>query len=773
MTNQDNTANIPPSELKRHQIAEKLVENGWEPVPLAHGKKGCFVPGWSTDPVNMEWFDDHPRAMRPGGIGIRSPGAIDLDIIDEDILFDVNDILEEVAGKSDLVRIGRAPRSMIVYGGEYGTSKSVKIEKDGQTAQVEVLGTGSQFAAYHIHPNTGQPYQWVGDREPLNTHVDDIPQITQAQVREFISQVNELLMDYADDEGWEVIANKPDSRGVGDPIPLDAVFLSNEHGEFSAEDVLGMRGKIRCGWAGCKHAADGGMWFCDGDAPVLYNFGTGQQHYVEGHSPDEHTLDSVQALGDGLAKLGLESAGTFLGREIPQEAPKLTPQQALDQLKQEFVYNARTGRVWSIVSRLEYATVAKLREAFPQKLGVLNDKGKIDYVPVVSIWLNEKMNFQGLSFRPDLPDALWVPGEQAQRQDILLNTYQAPTFPAGGNADTFIRHIKRLVPDDREREIVYDWVAHLLSRPWERLGALLMVTPAYGTGRGLMCQAIERMLGLAYCRPITMTQLTQHGYQDQYNDWMTQQLFVYVGESRAGKENVGSDYRQDANAYEVLKDTLDVSARRLLIKRKGVANTVDPVFFSTFIASNHWNAIAIPDINDRRLMVIENCDTPLSQAQIDWFVAWMDEPANLGAVIEWAKARECTTYVDTSKVLDTTSKHRVINATRPRITDEIQVVLDNAPTFLITQGILTALLPGDLIGDANKQDAIINHYCTEQFTRLLPDDPSKQWKFKGEPVRPWVMKGASQADIDRVLNIRGGVSAELAKWSPANDLTGI
>ncbi len=59
-----------------------------------------------------------------------------------------------------------------------------------------MLGTGQQFVAYGVHPDTRKPYTWTNalrDGEPLRTPIDKLPEVTPNKLRDFADQAAKLM----------------------------------------------------------------------------------------------------------------------------------------------------------------------------------------------------------------------------------------------------------------------------------------------------------------------------------------------------------------------------------------------------------------------------------------------------------------------------------------------------------------------------------------------------------------------------------------------------
>ena len=155
------------------QLAATLFTNGFEVIPI-DGKRPV-VANWQdieiTDDLISKWSLNGKGAMN---IGVRcgSVYAADFDFYDADVsAVVVKSFIEQFGGAP--VRIGQAPKQLLVYRGAEGQTKLKRSwrDADGVVHGFELLGKGQQFAAFGKHPDTGKDYIWTGESlEDLETH---------------------------------------------------------------------------------------------------------------------------------------------------------------------------------------------------------------------------------------------------------------------------------------------------------------------------------------------------------------------------------------------------------------------------------------------------------------------------------------------------------------------------------------------------------------------------------------------------------------------------
>jgi Primase C terminal 2 (PriCT-2)/Protein of unknown function (DUF3987)/Bifunctional DNA primase/polymerase, N-terminal len=170
---------------------QTVLENGFPIIPIVAGDKipGRYNPGTGTWLPMPEWprfGKRHAHDLQvstwgrwPGcGVGIPTGRvvAVDIDITDELLAARVMAVIRSHLGESDLVRVGLSPKRLVLYRTETPFKKL-------RVGPIEVLAEGQQFVAYGQHPKTGKDYVWTHGREPFDTDIGDLLEVTEAQVR--------------------------------------------------------------------------------------------------------------------------------------------------------------------------------------------------------------------------------------------------------------------------------------------------------------------------------------------------------------------------------------------------------------------------------------------------------------------------------------------------------------------------------------------------------------------------------------------------------------
>ena len=199
-----------------------LLANGYLIVPIQPGQKRPALANWQRSRIGAVDLQSYPKC----GVGVlcgqgANPiAAFDIDSSDPELVRRFAAWCQDVLGVT-CERVGNAPKILLPYRAEqdgWGKISSAWFEDVfGDTHRLEVLGYGQQFVAYHTHPDTGKPYEWVdllGGIEEVR--VDELPVVTLDQVREAIRVFEALAKECGaiarGNGGGSAIPNAPKER---------------------------------------------------------------------------------------------------------------------------------------------------------------------------------------------------------------------------------------------------------------------------------------------------------------------------------------------------------------------------------------------------------------------------------------------------------------------------------------------------------------------------------------------------------------------------------
>lgn len=223
--------------FKRHALELQL--GGYEIIPIRPGKKRPFGKEWESTtygPNRIGRFVEAGRGHFGVGIKTRYTPGVDIDCYNEKLVNHMIDFCQELCGET-LQRVGMAPKTLLVYRTKKPfpkTQSKVFIDDQGRPVKLEVLGNGQQFVAFHVHPDTGRPYEWLGGESLLDVAQADLQLIERddafAMVSEFEKQCRKL--------GWKEKSTVKRLEGGGSYDPDDPFADVKERVDISDEDLL-------------------------------------------------------------------------------------------------------------------------------------------------------------------------------------------------------------------------------------------------------------------------------------------------------------------------------------------------------------------------------------------------------------------------------------------------------------------------------------------------------------------------------------------------------
>lgn len=168
------------------EAAERLLDNGYAPLPIRPGTKAPIPSQWNSLAVDAAQVGCWSRKFPNAGVGLRTGSlvAVDLDILDPDLAHEAAGLVERRFG-STLVRIGRWPKRTHLFRTEHPFAKL-------QIPQVELLGLGQQMVAFGLHPDLGRPYYWLGE-SPLDVPLEDLPAVDRLACLQLLAELAQLI----------------------------------------------------------------------------------------------------------------------------------------------------------------------------------------------------------------------------------------------------------------------------------------------------------------------------------------------------------------------------------------------------------------------------------------------------------------------------------------------------------------------------------------------------------------------------------------------------
>ncbi len=175
------------------ELAERLLDNGYEPIPIHPSSKKPVPTGWSGIPIDPAQVETWQRSLGHCGIGLRTGDlvGIDIDYLDPLLAHQLAARAVEMFGPT-LVRVGCWPKRLLLYRIHTPIAKlSVR--------HLEILGVGQQFVAHAIDPDTGRTYEWITGESPCEMPFDQLPFVDERGLQAFLAEATGLSADQRDE----------------------------------------------------------------------------------------------------------------------------------------------------------------------------------------------------------------------------------------------------------------------------------------------------------------------------------------------------------------------------------------------------------------------------------------------------------------------------------------------------------------------------------------------------------------------------------------------
>lgn len=201
---------------------------------------------------------------------------------------------------------------------------------------------------------------------------------------------------------------------------------------------------------------------------------------------------------------------------------------------------------------------------------------------------------------PTYADTMYWPGADRVFQDEsgkqMVNAYikegvtpSEVISEAGQKAvDAMLAHLEMLVPDERERNIVLNWLTHVYQSPGERINWALLIQGAQGTGKSYFSVIMSYLLGR------NARTLEAGAIAERFTGWAHGSVLTTIEEVRIS----------GTSKFDILdRMKTYISNETVQIEEKGRDHRVVPNFTNYLMLTNHKDALPIGK-GDRRYCVI-------------------------------------------------------------------------------------------------------------------------------------------------------------------------
>ena len=608
--------------------------------------------------------------------------GFDVDILDQHLADQVVDLIETTLGPTPLVRVGRAPKILLVYrrAADFSKIQTPQLFLDGQKLKVEALAEGQQFVADGIHPETGRPYRWT-DESPETVHISVLPEVIEDQTRSVISEAERLL------RAAGAKPRREESKGPRKPKAHG--FAGNFFKAVNEAALADIASWARAVFPRARLEPGTGAWRISSN-----DLGRDLEEDLSIH-PDgiqdfgeEITLtaiDLVQRHGDAVTPIEaalwlcdkLRIDPTTLGYAPRPLQAQTTPNGLGDgPLEGEGVsvtdfYAYMPMHSYIYAPSRDMWPAGSINARIPRiRFGPPAENGEPEIVKA-STWIDQNKPVEQMTWAPGLPmiikDKLILEGGWIDRKDVsCFNLYRPPTIKLGDptEARRWLDHVRKIYPEDAGHIVL--WLAHRVQHPQDKINHALVLGGKQGIGKDTLLEPVKRAVG-----PWNFVDVSPQQAVGRFNGFL-KSVILRISEAR----DVGDTDR--FKFYDHIKSFTAAPPDMLRIDEKNLREHNILNCCGVIITSNHKaDGIYLPADDRRHYVAWSNLDkTAFDTAYWNELWLWYDRGAGYHHVAAYLAQLDLSEFDSKAPAPKTPAFWEIVDSARPPEDAELADALD-------------------------------------------------------------------------------------------------
>lgn len=262
--------------------------------------------------------------------------------------------------------------------------------------------------------------------------------------------------------------------------------------------------------------------------------------------------------------------------------------------------------------------------------------------------------------KADLP--IYEPGKDIiiQKDGMrLFNTWKKGTLVAEeGDIQMFLEHAEYILPDERERDILFNVMAHIIQKPGKKIHWAILLQSVAGAGKSYFGDVMRLCLGKS-----NVSTPSNEAIHESYTGWQKSCQLVIIEELMArGRMELMNKLKPMitqpiANIREMYKPAYE-----------------QPNRFNMMMFTNYEDAIVI-DENDRRYCVLFSIAIPKLPEYYKELFKWTE--ANAGKILNWLAKRDISQFEAMGHAPMTSSKEQLITESMPPLHKWLKDSIEN------------------------------------------------------------------------------------------------
>lgn len=685
------------------ELAPKLLENGYEPIPITPGTKICYEKNWASIKLDQDQIETWCKNGLAGhNVGLRTGRliGIDLDLDDEKLCQEMQILLKIQFGKTP-IRFSKKGRLLILYRTEnLGKKLRVELEKpNGQIAAIDVLQLGQQLVAFGKHPS-GIDYRW-GNFDLLETKMERIPYLSKMSLNYWVNNLKNSIP-----KNWKIVKHAIPEKTFDD----SERFLAN----YKHKTVLeSMTPKDRANYEGmktfkwvpklfgekvCRKVKSGyriSSKDLNRDLQEDLSFhpdGIRDFGHRKGHTPvsvvqEFITKDEDKAIDVLLNTLGIQLTfhEPILSTEVKKSSTELREfDDSVFKLFEGWFYVLGEDHFYQ-PEKNRFVTRQGFEALFRKPLKKLL-KDKVSAVPFALHEVNI----------PKVDHIAFNPKESRvyeYRDKIFVNRFCKKHLPKGKPLQNFTSEDHKAVKlvknhihficngNENVLQTLTHWLAHNVQHPGEKIAFAPLIKGVEGDGKTTFMILLSKCLGSSHVSTI--------GPKDAagaYNGFAEGHCVVALEELRIMGHN-----RYDAlNALKPLITNDEITINEKFKALHNVPNCTNYIAFTNYV-----DALPLTDTDRRWFLIFTPWNSLQEMAETtgkDHSVYFKDLYKALNqhsqAIISWFRSLDLSTFDRHSRAPETTAKKIMFDANLDDDTELIQNIVDDKQRFGVGENII-------------------------------------------------------------------------------------
>lgn len=622
------------------EFAEDIIANGYQVIPVDTEGVPCVKFRDLEFQYNERdaklWTQDYSTASLAMHCGVNGVACLDVDIDDEVVAKELMTYIVRLCNRKMILR--RRPGSprfavFFRFDPESTITKwySARFITPANRKQIIELNNHGLVTVYGVHRKTKEEYQVTKKISPIVTPVEDLPLLNEEHIEEFFAYLCKIVP-----HNW-VRSRGAYKSGQWQTDTWDTVttvrMLPSE------EEVNELLEK--------SDNEDYDSWLAVGMALHSYYNGSieGMDKWDEWSSTAESYdgRSDIQRRWATFDSSGPRTAGTMLSRirseereqkerefkenygDYKYEVIKVHPGSGndneirLQNMLDNNVFIANNSLVADLTDKSNESIMhigdwknVMLKHTVNRNYTTPAGKEHNKDFPIVDIWMRDEE--QKVAW-----DTIYVPGSPKlidYSDDSLqsdgktrgyYNVYCPPDVEYTEATDLlpmFFEHMKYIFPDGGHKWI-FNWLAQMIQDPAVRYRcAPLSISTWHGTGRGWVCDLMQRLVG--YSNYKSLTRITDISKDGAKTGWLDNSVLCVINEVYVKNKN---DARFDL--IQQLKTYLSDNIQEVDVKY-GKQTYNQRIYTRIFMCSNHVDGLVIDDA-DTRIQPFINKKPPRDQ----------------------------------------------------------------------------------------------------------------------------------------------------------------